>query len=152
MVLIIISRYENNTKRSITKKEKRQGKISRIGRKWYRTTLGKTHSNLPTPGSLVEEMIKDLSTLLLESEKETVPKVKIKVDAFRNLEIDNQDKYPLDDFLVDDMFRDDFLCLNLCLKKMKSRNLKELEDLAKVAPWMLLCKCNSQKCNEEIEE
>ena len=111
-----------------------------------------TYQLLGPNETLVEEMIKDLSTLLLESEKETVPKVKIKVDAFRNLEIDNQDKYPLDDFLVDNMFRDDFLCLNVCLKKMKSRNLKKLEDLAKVAPWMLLCKCNSQKCNEEIEE
>ena len=74
-----------------------------------------------------------------------------KINAI-NLEIDNPDKHPLDDFLVDDMFRDDFLSPNLCLKKMKARNVKKLEDLAKIAPWMLLCKCNSQKCNEEIEE
>ena len=69
-----------------------------------------------------------------------------------NLEIENTENAPLNDFLVDDSFRDDFLSPNLCLKKMKPSNQKKIQDLAKIAPWMLLCKCGSQRCNDEIIE
>ena len=69
-----------------------------------------------------------------------------------NLEIGNFEKAPLDDFLVDDTFKDDFLSPNLCLKKLKPRNQKKLQDLTKIAPWMTLCKCNSKACNDEIQD
>ena len=67
-----------------------------------------------------------------------------------NFEIGNTENVPLNDFLVDDSFRDDFLSPNLCIKNMKPSNQKKIQDLAKIAPWMLLCKCNSQRCNDEI--
>ena len=35
---------------------------------------------------------------------------------------------------------------------MKPSNQKKIQDLAKIAPWMLLCKCGGQKCNDEIIE
>ena len=55
----------------------------------------------------------------------------------------------LSNFMTDEDFRDDFLKPDLCLKQMKKRNYAKLKDLAKIAPWMLLCKCDRPTCTKE---
>ena len=56
------------------------------------------------------------------------------------------------DFMVDEDFDDDFLQPNLCLKKMKKRNLEIIQYLAKHAPHMNLCMCPSEICEQEVLE
>ena len=56
-----------------------------------------------------------------------------------------------DDFLLNEEFEDDFLKPNLCLKLVKKPNLKRLQKLGKIAPWMNLCKCDRLDCVAERE-
>ena len=69
-----------------------------------------------------------------------------------NQQIGNMSKSKPNDFLLDDEFKDDFLKPDLCLKKMKRRNVAKIKQLAKIAPHMLLCKCNAKQCLQEVED
>ena len=62
---------------------------------------------------------------------------------------DSSSQNRLSDFMTDEDFRDDFLKPDLCLKNMKKHNYAKMKDLAKIAPWMLLCKCDRPKCTQE---
>ena len=82
--------------------------------------------------------------------KEHLEKANLKANV--NTLVGNDLNIPIEEFLLDNEFRDDFLRPNLCLKKMKRRNIQKLKTLSKIAPWMLLCKCPNSTCKAELLE
>ena len=82
--------------------------------------------------------------------KEHLEKANLRANI--NTLVGNPTNNPMEEFLMDSDFRDDFLKPNLCLKKMKRRNVQKLKDLAKIAPWMLFCKCGASQCKKELED
>ena len=69
-----------------------------------------------------------------------------------NFLVGNKSNVPIEEFLLDTEFKDDFLQPDLCLKKLKRRNVQKLKIMAKIAPWMLICKCPNPICKSELKD
>ena len=69
-----------------------------------------------------------------------------------NQQIGNDRIVQTNDFLLNEDFKDDFRKPDLCLKKMKRRNVAKIKKLARIAPWMNLCKCEASECVKEIND